>query len=132
MVRGDGPSALRDYGGAGHIFILADLLDGVDHVIGVFSERIVGAGGRGRVGAVIVHRKAATYIEVLDIGHLARLGIDPGRFVHGILDGSDIRDLRADVEVDHLQAVCDTSLFQYLHQLQSLAGGEAELGRFTS
>jgi len=62
VVGGYGPAALRDYGGAGYLLIIADLLDGVDHIIGILAQGVVGAGGRGGVGAVIVHRKAPPHI----------------------------------------------------------------------
>ena len=117
MVGGNGPPALGDYGGAGDVLVIADLLHGVDHVISILAQSVVGAGGGGRVGAVVIHGKAATHVQVLNIGHLARLGVDAGRLVHGVLNGPDICDLRADVKVNHLQAVYDTLFPQYLHQL---------------
>jgi len=132
VVGGYGSAALRDYGRAGHILIIADLLNGIDHIIGILPQAVVGAGGGGSVGAVVVHREAPAHIEILDLAHLASLGIDPGCLVHGILDSADIGDLGADVKVNHLQALLKAPLPQNSHQLQGFASGQAELGRLAA
>ncbi len=129
VVGGDGPSTLGDYGGTGNLLIITDLLHRIDDVVRVLLQRIVGAGRGSGVRAVVVHREAAAHIQILDIGHLSRFGINPRRLVHCVLDRPDVGDLRADMEVEHLQAASKPSLLEDSHQFQGLAGREAELGR---
>jgi hypothetical protein len=57
-----------------------------------------------------------------------QLDEDARGLAHGVADGADGGDLRADVEVEELQAVQHPFLPQSLDRFDHFAGGESELG----
>ena len=106
MVRHDGAAGLGHDVGLRDLLLLADLLDGVDQAVDVLARRVVGGAVHGRVRAVVVHAQAAAAVEVLDVELLlAQLGVDAGAFLDRVLDGLDVGDLGADVEMQELDAV---------------------------
>src|SRR5688572_22482754 len=59
---------------------------------------------KGRARAVVVDAQAAADIDVLElVAALVQLRVVHGRFAHGALDGADVGNLRADVEVQELE-----------------------------
>ncbi len=129
MIGGDRPSRFAHQGRHRHLFLAADLLGGVDHIGGVFLERVVHGTREGGPAAVIVHGHATAHVQVLQ-GHapLAQLGVHPRGLLHGRLDLPYVRDLAAHVEVQFLQGIQHAALLESRDGFQDLLGVETELG----
>ncbi len=124
-----GPARFGDDVGTFYAGFLADVLDLVDHVVGVLFHRVIDAGKVAGLGAVIIHPQTATNIEVLDIeSQLAHLGVDPGRFDQGGFDLVDLGDLTADVRVQQINALQHLCLFQHPDGRHDFGHPQAKLG----
>src|SRR6185437_14713786 len=62
VIRGDRAAALGDDGGMRDFALVADVLDVVDDVAGVFFERVVDAGFEVGLRAVVIDAETAAYI----------------------------------------------------------------------
>ena len=131
MVRGQGATALGDQVRLRHALVGADLLHGIDDVRGVLLHRVVERGDEsGAARADVIDAEAAADVEVLQPEpHLPQLGVEPRALVHHVLDGADVRELRADVEVEELDEVELAGGFQHLDGADELRRGEPELGK---
>ena len=88
------------------IFVLADGLHGVDDVVGKLLDGVVHRRFGARLRSIVIDTQSTTDVEKLDrITELVNFGIDPGRFLHGVLDPLDVGDLTTDVEVKQMEQV---------------------------
>jgi hypothetical protein len=109
--------------------LLAGLLDRGHDVVRVLLHGVVRGRRPVRGRAVVVHAEAAAHVQELEPrARLHQLDVDPAHLAHRVLDRPDRRDLRADVEVEQLEAVEHPGLAQPVHEQHDLGGGEAELG----
>jgi hypothetical protein len=102
----DGPAAFRNNRRLACPFLLANLFDRIHHIIGIFLNGVVRTGIGGRLTAIVVDSQSPSDVEIFEFNPgLIQFGIDARRLSDGILDAANIGDLRAEVEVQHLQAV---------------------------
>ena len=133
VVGGDRPARLGHEGRRRDLFLLADLLDRVDDVVGVLLDRVVHGRVERRLGAVVVDAEPAAEVQVVDRDALGpQLRVDAARLADRLLDLADVGDLRADVEVEHLEAVEHLLGLEDLDGLEHLGGRQAELGRLAA
>ena len=133
VVRGHGAAGLGHEHGRGYLLLVADLLDRVDHVIGVLLHGIVHGRVERRFRAVVVHAEAAAEVQVLDRDVLRpQLRVHAAGFADRLLDLADVGDLRADVKVQHDQTIEHLAGLEDLDRLEHLGRGEAELGRLAA
>ncbi len=112
---------------------VADVLDLVDDVVGVFFDGVVDAGKVAGFGAVVINSQSAADIEKFDAdAQFFHLGIDAGNFDQGGLDLVDLGDLAADVRVQQLDASKHSLLFQHPDGGDDFRHAQAELGVFTA
>ena len=107
----------------------AGLLQVVHDVVGVLLHGVVHR--RLEVGraAVVVDAQAAAAVEVLDgAAHAVQAHQRVGRLAQRVLQRADLGDLRAEVEVQQLDAVRHALALHALDHHHHLARGEAELG----
>ena len=96
-----------------NVFVVADLLDRVDDVVGKLLRRVVCGRVKRRFRSVVVDSHAAADVEQIDRDlHLVDLRVNARRFLHRILDALDIGELRADMEVEQLQHVHAIGFFE--------------------
>ena len=112
-----------------HARFVADRLDVVDDVVGVFLQRVVDARLEVGLRAVVVDAQAAADVEVFQPGAaLVQIDIDAGGFVDRRLDLADVGDLAAQVEVQQLEAVGHAAAVRAPRSaVQDFADGQAEL-----
>jgi hypothetical protein len=80
------------------------------------------------VGAVVVHRQAAAHVQHAHAGAFAhQVHIHAARLHDARLDAADVGDLRAQVVVQHLEAVQHAPAAQIVHQVNDLGRAQAEL-----
>ena len=128
MVRDDGAARFRDDVRMRHLLVVADIHDVVDDVVRVLLERVVHRGVELRTRAVVVDGQSAADVEILErMPHLVELRVVHRRLAHGALDGEDVGDLRADVEVQQLERRLHLGLAQDLDRFENLGGRETEL-----
>jgi hypothetical protein len=130
VVRGQRAPRFAHHVRLGHALVGADLLQRVDDVGGVLVERVVERGDElVGVRAHVVDAQAAAAIEVLEReAHLPQLGVDARTLVDHVLDGADVGELAADVEVEELDLALHLARAQELHSLDQLRRGQPELG----
>src|SRR2546423_112783 len=127
------PTRLLDDGRVRDVLVVADLHDRVDHVVGELLRRVVGRRVEGGLRAVVVNGHAAANVEEFYRNlHLVNLGVDARGLLHRVLDALDVRELRADVEVQELEHVYAPLVLHAAYGLQNLGGGEAELRRLAA
>ena len=103
--------------GVRHAHFVADALDVVDDVVGVFLQRVVDARFEVRLGAIVIDAQAAADIQVAQAGAGARqVHIDAHGLVHRGLDLADVGDLAAEVEVQQVQAIGHARILQLLER----------------
>ena len=128
VVGDDRAAALRHDRRMLHAGVVADRLDVVDDVVGVFLERVVDARLEVGLRAVVVDAEAAADVQILEPGaRLHELGVDPGRLVQRPLDDPDVGDLAAEVEVQQLEAVLHAERAQLVETAQHFGHRQAEL-----
>ena len=135
VMRGDRAAGFADDHRMFDAALVADARDAVDHVVGVFDQRVVHRRGEVRAAAVVVDAEAAADVDVLQArAQLLELGIDMRQLVDGFLDAADVLQLAAGMAVHELQAVEHVALAQHLQHLEDLGGEQPELravaGRF--
>ena len=85
----------------------------------------------GGPAAVVIHAQPAADVEVFDLKpHLVELGVKARGFLHRLLDDENVRHLRADVEMQQLEAMGEVLRLEHFRGGQQLGGGQAELGVF--
>ena len=117
MIGHNGPAALGDYGWIRHRRLVAHILDVIDHVVGVFLQRVIDARFKVGLGAIVIDAESAADIQIAK----SRSGPDkfrikPRRFVHRGFHLPDVGDLAAQVEVQQLEAIRHTPEFQLLQR----------------
>jgi hypothetical protein len=129
VVGGDGAAAFGDDVGVGDFGVVADVLDVVDDVVGVFLEAVVDAGFEVGLGAVVVDAEAAADVEEFEAGAGAfEFGVDAGGFDDRGFDVADVGDLAAEVEVEECEAVLHAGGAELFEGAEGFGDGEAELG----
>src|SRR5439155_22552867 len=94
----------------------ANVADVINDVVGVFQQGIVGRTVERRAAAVVIDTQAAPDIDAFDReSHFVEFGIEPGGLLDGFFDGENIRDLRADVEMDQLETTGEVFRLEHLH-----------------
>ena len=127
-MRDEGPARFGDDVGMGHVLGRARLGDLRDDVAGILGEGVVDRAVEVGLAAVVVDPEAAAAVDHAHVGaHEVQFDEDAGGLAHGVADRADGGDLRADVEVEELQAVEHSLLPELLDRVHHLAGGEAEL-----
>src|SRR6185312_13990597 len=97
-------------------------------VVGVLLHRVVHRRLEVRLRPVVVDAEAAADVEVLERrAHLVQLDEEAPRLAHRVLERSNRRDLRAEVEVQELERSEQVVLLQKVDGLDHLARREAEL-----
>src|SRR4029450_9003546 len=96
-----------------YVLIVADLLNGVDHIVGEFLGGVVGGRIKCSLRTIVIDSHTATAVEQFD-RHvtLVDLGMGARGFLHGVLDALDVGELRSDVKVKQFQHVHPTSIFE--------------------
>src|ERR1044071_3271360 len=126
-------SRLLDDGRVRDVLVVADLHDGVDDVVGELLRRVVGRRVERRLRAVVIDgHPAADVQEVYRHLHLDDLGVDARGLLHRVLAALDVRELRADVEVQELEHVHPACLLHPPDDFENLRGGEPELRRLAA
>ena len=124
VISGEKPARLLNNSWVGHIFVFANLLDGIDNVVSKLLRTVIRGGIKRRLGSVIVHGHAAAYVQQFDGHlHLMDLCIDARRLLHRVLDAFDVGQLRLDVKVQQSQHIDPAGIFQAVNYLQELGGG---------
>ena len=101
MMRNDGPTRLGNDVRMRHALVVADVHDVVDDVVGVLLHGVVHRGVEGRARAVVVDGQPAADVEIFQrVAELVKLGVVHGCFANGALDGQDVGNLGADVEME--------------------------------
>ena len=114
--------------GVRHAGLVAGLLDVRHHVVRVLLGRVVLRAVEVRLGAVVVDAEPAADVEQCRPGaHLVQAHEDPAGLLDGVLERADRGDLRADVEVQQLEAVEHVLGAQALHGVHDLERREPEL-----
>jgi hypothetical protein len=121
------PSLGHDVG-MGDARLVAGLLDEGDDVVGVLLLGVVHRRVEVRLRAVVVDAEPTAHVDQRGgRSHLVEAHEDPARLAQRVLVGADRRDLRADVEVEHLEAVEHVLGAQSLDRIDDLDSGQAEL-----
>ena len=104
--------------GHGHVFADANIADIGDHIPGILCHRVVHGALEIRAGAIVVDTQTSADVDdPHGESHFFELAVKAGRLHHGIFDGEDIGDLRANVEVEQSQTAGESGFLQ-------LFGGE--------
>ena len=128
VVRDHGAAGLGDDVGVRDALAVAGLLDRGDDVVGVLLHRVVHRRVEVGLRAVVVDAEAAADVDVARLrAHLVQADEDAARLAQRVLVGADGGDLRADVEVQQLEAVEHVLGAQAVDGLDDLDRGEAEL-----
>ncbi len=128
VVRGEGAPRLADQVRHRLLVLAAGLAQRVHDVVGVFLQRVVHAGVRRGVGAVVVHAQPAADVHVGDVhAHLAQFHVEPRDLLQPRLDEPDVGDLRAEMEMDEPQDVEAAEAAELLDGLHELRRVEPEL-----
>ena len=114
MVSGQRTSTFGDDVGMWHLVFVGSFAEDVDNVIDIFLHGIVhrtlGVGG---TCAIIVHSEASSAVYKFDVeSHLAELHVVLCHFAECSTDETDFGNLTPDVEVNELQTIFQTFLFQ--------------------
>ena len=133
VVRGHGAARFGDDRRVRQTMLLAGVADGPNYVVGVFVQAVVYRAVGLRAGAFIIDAQTAADVEAVDIdAQLRQLNVEARRFTHAGGDIANIRHLRAEMEMQQLQAVETTRVAHDLHQLQHLRRGKTELRFFAA
>src|SRR5690606_16409448 len=106
VVRGECSARRADDVGQRLLELATRLDESVDDVVRVLLDGVDDGGAARGAGAVVVDAQATADVDVLDAhAELAQLDVVPRDLGHRRLDVADVRDLRAEREVHHLQDV---------------------------
>ena len=129
VVGGHGAPRLGDDVWVRQVLIGANFFNGVHDVVRVFLYAVVHGTERTRTCTLVIHPQPTTHVEHTDIRPLAlQLGEITHRLAHAGLDILDVGNLRAHVEVHHLQAIQHAGGAQPRHYAQYLGRRQAEFG----
>ena len=128
MVRHDRAPAFTHDRRMRHAFRVAHVHDVPDDIVGVFLEGVVRRAIEARARAVVIHAQSAAHIQITQfVAEFGELRVIARRFPHRALDRGNIRHLRADMEVDQLEAMGQPFGFQEFARGYQVRGVEAEL-----
>ncbi len=109
-------------------FGIADVHDVPDDVVRVFLEGIIRGAVEIAARSVVIDPEAAADIQVTELmPELAQLCVIARRFAHGAFDRGNVRHLRADVEMNELEAMRESRRFQHLARGHEAGGIETKL-----
>jgi hypothetical protein len=129
MLGDHGASRFRDDLGARLPGTVTDVRDGFHDRARVILDRVVDRVGAARAGALVVHAQAAADVhQSQPQPGVAQVGVDPRGLGQAPADITQVRHLRADMDVQHLDAMAHANLRGALGRLQQLTGGQPELG----
>lgn len=133
MVRGHGAAGLGDHRRVRQAVFVTGIADTPNHVVGVFVQAVVHRAVGLRAGAFVVDAQAAAHVEALNVdAQLVQFNVKARRFAHAGGDIANVGQLRAQVEMQQLQAVETARFAQGFHQLQHLHRRQTELGFFAA
>ena len=128
VMRDDGASALADDVGVRNFLLIANIRDVINDVVRIFLERVIRRAVERRPAAVVIHAQPAAHVQKFDVEtHLADLAVEPRRFLHRFLYRENIRDLRADVEMDQLETMPKVLRLQQFRRRENLRRAQSEL-----
>ena len=129
MMRGHSPARLGDDVRVWQVFCLADFQQVIDHIVGIFLHRIIGAGCESGPRPVIVDTQSTANIYVLDVASkLHQFGIEPPHLLQTVFDPADVGDLTSQMKVNQFDTIenvftfCDFQGFHQFHRVQSELG----------
>ena len=127
MVGNRGSSAFTDQIRVGNLFLAADFRNGADDIPRIFRQGVVhrafGIGTR----TVVIDGQSPSHIEVGGFeSEVMELSVKTGGFPHGSTEGQNIRDLRSNMEMEHLQSFGTSFLPEVFNGFQEFSGGESE------
>ena len=123
MVCHGGTTAFTYQSRVGYFFLPANFGHGADYVPCVFCEGVIHGTFRIASGSVIVNGQTAPDIEIGGLkAEMVKLGVEACRLAHGPAEGKDIRNLRAYVEVEHLQGLGASLFAQILNGFKKFTG----------
>ena len=109
--------------------LVADFLDVVDDVVGVFLEAVVDRGLEVGFGAVVIDAQAAADVDVLKPGaRLLEFGVDADQLDDRRLHVVDVVDLAAQVEMEQVEAVAHFVLAEEFEGVDDFGDKQAKLG----
>ena len=127
----NGPPAFADDLRMRHLFLITNLPDVKNDVVGVLLQGVIGRTVKGRPASIVIDTQTAADIQRLDDKtHLAKLGVKARRLLHGLFNGKDVRHLRADVEMKQAEAMLHFFRAQNLRRRHQLGRVQPELGVF--
>ena len=113
----------------GDFLAVAELLEHVDHGIGVVLHVVVDRAGIARMGTVVVHTETAADVDVIDRQtHGAQLAVIADGLAEALAVVGDVGDLRAHVKVQQADALIQSGCAEALDHRENLRGGQTELG----
>ena len=129
VMSGQRASTLGDDVRVGQVVFVGCLYEGVDAVVDVFLYAVVHrALTRGRSCAIVVDAESATAVDKVDVvSHLMQLNVELRGLAQGGLYTANLRNLRADVEVDEAQTVAHALLVEHFQGFEQLGTGQSEL-----
>src|SRR5262245_6018030 len=129
VISDDSPATFADNIRMWDFLRITDVANVVNDVIRIFLERVVRGTIKCRPAAIIIDTQSATDIDVLNLEtHLVKLRIIAGSFLDSLLNRKNIRDLRADMEVNQLEAMGKVFKAKEFNGSQHFDRVETELG----
>ena len=133
VMRDDGAAAFADDVRVRHFFRVAHVGDVINDVVGVFLQRVIRRAVERRPAAVVIHAQPAADVEIFNREtHLVQLGVKPRRLLHGLFHRENVRHLRADVEMQQLEAMAEIFRLQHFRRRQQFRRAQAELRVFAA
>src|SRR5207302_5006470 len=115
MMRDNRATAFTHDRGMRNTFGIAHIGDVPDYIVSIFLKGIIRRAIEIAARAVIIDAKTAANIEITEfVTEFCELRVVACRFAHGALDRRNVRNLRADVEMNEFEAMGETGVFQYL------------------
>src|ERR1043166_986011 len=128
VMRDDRAPALADDVGMFHLLGVADVRDVIDDVVRVFLEGVIRRAVVSRPASVVIHAQPAAHVNVLNRKtHLAQLRVKPRGLLHGALHDQNVRHLRADVEMQQLEAMRQSLGLEHFRRREQFRRAQAEL-----
>src|SRR5438270_1689784 len=112
MMRDNGAAAFADNGRMRDALGIAHVHDVPDNVVGVFLEGIIGGAVEIAARSVVIYAQSTANIEITEVvTKLSQFGVIARGFTHRAFDRGNIRDLRADMKMNQLEAMGEARVF---------------------
>ena len=112
MMRDNGAPAFADNRRMRDSFGVANVDDVPDDVVRVFLERVIGRTVKVAARSIVIDAEPAADVEITKfVSKFGELCVKARGFAHGAFDRRNVRHLRADVEMDKLEAMCEPGSF---------------------